>query len=70
MGLLTAGYWPTTYWPKDYWVDDYWPDYGTVIVAPITLPYVATVYDKPATIGIVQDIPLTSSRVYDKPRTL
>ena len=28
MGLLTAGYWPTTYWPEDYWNDDYWLEFG------------------------------------------
>lgn len=43
-------------------------------VAPVAtiynLPYVVAVYDGPITIGIVQDIPHTSGRVYDKPRTL
>lgn len=34
------------------------------------LPYVVTVYDGPTTIGIVQDTPHTSGRVYDKPLTL
>ena len=34
MGLLTAGYWPTTYWAKDYWPDDYWQDYGVVAIDP------------------------------------
>lgn len=34
------------------------------------LPYVVTVYDRPITLGIAQDAPLTSGRVYDKPRTL
>lgn len=36
MGLLVAGYWPTTYHPKDYWVQDYWPEYG-VTIPPITV---------------------------------
>lgn len=27
MGLLAAGYWPTTYWPTNYWPDDYWPGF-------------------------------------------
>jgi len=30
MGLLTAGYWPTTYWSENYFADDYWADYGSV----------------------------------------
>lgn len=32
MGLLTAGYWPSTYWAKDYWHDGYWQDYGLIAV--------------------------------------
>lgn len=35
MGLLTAGYFPTTYWSADYWNDDYWLQYGDV---PTSLP--------------------------------
>jgi len=30
MGLLTAGYWPTTYWPSNYWPSNYWQKYGAV----------------------------------------
>lgn len=42
MGLLTAGYWPTTFWPKDYWTDDYWQDYGVpelIIAGIVTLRF-------------------------------
>ena len=47
------------------------PERPVAHVATIhNLPYVATVYDGPTTIGIVQDTPLTSGRVYDKPHTL
>lgn len=42
MGLLTAGYWPTTYWPEDYWTDDYWPDYGAVAPTPFPLSIIIT----------------------------
>ena len=37
MGLLTAGYFPTTYWAEDYWHDDYWQDYEAVAPTPYPL---------------------------------